>query len=238
MTLHLPFERNDIATKWPFTHASAWAEKLKSAAASLTEKKQDASDDALSAELVVKDHSQTKSYPIDVVPDGMGDAKILQLDSLHTKDLIFFDKKLENTAFIESAITYIDGENKILLYRGYPIEQLAKSSTYLETAYLLRDGELPDEEEYAVYKKRVLENMKVDPDMLNILKSYPPGTPPMLLINIMLSSMGAFYRDFGTRNTEEGRDNITTNLVAKTPAIVAAAIRASRQKTPEDLKNL
>jgi citrate synthase len=192
----------------------------------------------LSAKLVIAEDGEEKVYPIEMVEDGLGTAKILLMESLKNAELIFLDKRLQKIAIYESAITYIDGDKGILLYRGYPVEQLAEHSTYLKTAKLLRDGELPGDKEYAGFKTRVLANMEVNPAMLNIMKAYPPGTPAMLLINTMMTSLGAFYPDLGDQNTTEGRENITTNFLAKMPTLVAGAIRVSRQETVEDLQKL
>jgi citrate synthase len=138
--------------------------------------------------------------------------------------IMTFDPGYTSTASCKSTITYIDGNKGVLLYRGYPIEQLAANGSYLETAYLLLNGELPDEKQLCHFRTVTTGRMPVHEQMIEILRRYKRDTHPMVLIESLVTALGAFDTDFDV-STKEGRSRVAINLIAKLPTITALALR-------------
>lgn len=120
--------------------------------------------------------------------DGVSVATLLR-----DTELVTVDPGFMNTASCESAITYIDGDNGILRYRGYPIEQLAKHSTFLEVAYLLIHGELPSSEEFEAFNHRVSRHMHVHEGIKAFLGAFPRDAHPMAVLSGATSALSTFY---------------------------------------------
>ncbi|MBU4286380.1 MAG: citrate (Si)-synthase, partial [Verrucomicrobia bacterium] len=107
--------------------------------------------------------------------------------------LITLDTSLGNTGSCLSRITYIDGEKGILLYQGYPIEELAEKSTFVETAYLLIHGELPTKDELSVFSDRLNESSLIHEDMRHFFVAFPKYAHPMGILATMVASLSTFY---------------------------------------------
>ncbi len=132
------------------------------------------------------------------------------------------DVGFKNTGSTTSSITYLDGEKGILRHRGYSIEHLAKNATFLEVAYLLINGELPNETEYADWDHQIRHHTLVNEDMENIFKAWPTGSHPMGQLTAMISSLSSFYPDSLDPNRSDAETHRTIRrLIAKMPTIVA-----------------
>jgi citrate synthase len=147
--------------------------------------------------------------------DGLSVATLLRDTGLVTVDPGFM-----NTASCESAITYIDGDAGILRYRGYPIEQLAEKSTFLEVAYLLVYGELPTEDQFAALANRVARHMSVHDGIKTFLEAFPRDAHPMAVLSGAVSALATFYPDSVGRDPDQ-IELATVLLLAKTATVIA-----------------
>jgi len=140
---------------------------------------------------------------------------------------VTLDVGFVNTASCTSAITYIDGEKGILRYRGYPIEQLAEQSTFLETSYLLIYGELPSKEQLEAFDNRLRRHTLLVEDMKKFFDGFPRDAHPMPVLSSAVSALGTFYQDSLNPFDEEQVEISTYRLLAKLPTIAAYAFRKS-----------
>src|SRR5579862_7275894 len=113
---------------------------------------------------------------------------------------VTLDSGYMNTGATTSAITYLDGEAGILRYRGYPIEELAEHSTFVETSYLLIHGKLPSKQELDAFSKQLTYHSLIHEDMRHFFEGYPPTSHPMAVLSSMVTSMSAYYPDCLDRN--------------------------------------
>ena len=141
--------------------------------------------------------------------------------------LFTYDSGFTATAACKSAVTYIDGEAGMLLYRGYPIEQLAKQSSFLEVAYLLMNGELPTQSEFAEFDHEVTHHTMMHESLKNFLGGFNHDAHPMAMLCASVASLSAFYHDTLDLNDPEQRRLAAIRLIAKVPTIAAAAYRYS-----------
>ena len=142
--------------------------------------------------------------------------------------LYIYDPAYMQTAACKSAITYLDGENGILRYRGYPIEQLAEKSTYLEVAYLLLNGELPTTEELAKWTGEVTHHTYIHENMRKrFVDGFHYDAHPMGMFVSSLAALGTFYNDAKEIEDKSSRDKQIMRMVAKTPTLAAMAYRFS-----------
>jgi len=142
--------------------------------------------------------------------------------------LYIYDPAYMQTAACKSAITYLDGENGILRYRGYPIEQLAEKSTYLEVAYLLLNGELPNSTQLATWKNEVTHHTYIHENMRKrFVDGFHYDAHPMGMFVSSLAALGTFYNDAKDIEDKASRDKQILRMVAKTPTLAAMAYRFS-----------
>ena len=142
--------------------------------------------------------------------------------------LYIYDPAYMQTAACKSAITYLDGENGILRYRGYPIEQLAEKSTYLEVAYLLLNGELPNSTQLATWKDEVTHHTYIHENMRKrFVDGFHYDAHPMGMFVSSLAALGTFYNDAKEIEDKASRDKQILRMVAKTPTLAAMAYRFS-----------
>jgi len=139
---------------------------------------------------------------------------------LRDTGLVTVDPGFMNTASCESSITYIDGDNGILRYRGYPIEQLAENSTFLEVAYLLIHGALPTEDQLTALNNRVSRHMHVHEGIKSFLNAFPRDAHPMAVLSGAISALSTFYPESVGRSPEE-IELATVLLLAKTATVIA-----------------
>ncbi|WP_297108649.1 citrate synthase [uncultured Devosia sp.] len=175
------------------------------------------------AKLVIGD--QTHEFPIlsgSVGPD------VMDIRSLYAKTGLFtYDPGFTSTAACDSAITYIDGDKGELLYRGYPIEQLAESSNYLEVCYLLLYGELPTQTQYKEFEQLVTRHTMVHEQMHYFYRGFRRDAHPMAIMTGVVGAMAAFYHDSTDINDPQQREIASIRMIAKMPTIAAMAYKYS-----------
>lgn len=161
-------------------------------------------------------------YELPIVT-GTENEKAIDITKLRaTTGLITLDSGFKNTGATKSAITFLDGENGILRYRGYPIEQLANHAEFLEVAYLLIYGELPTEAEYASFKNNITRHTLVHEDMRHFFESYPAKAHPMGILAAMLSTLSTFYPESQDPGRPKEEVDLTIyRLLAKLPTLAA-----------------
>ncbi|EFH09976.1 citrate synthase [Pseudoroseomonas cervicalis] len=138
-----------------------------------------------------------------------------------------FDPGYGGTAACESAITYIDGDQGVLLYRGYPIEQLAEKSNFLEVSYLLLNGELPTKEQLAKFDRGVTLHTMVHEQLRRFFDGFRRDAHPMAILCGVVGALSAFYHDSLDINDEQQREIAAFRLIAKVPTIAAWAYKYS-----------
>ncbi len=140
---------------------------------------------------------------------------------------VTLDSGFVNTAACTSAITFIDGDTGILRYRGYPIEQLAEQSTYLETAYLLIYGELPSADEMASFDAKIRRHTLLHEDLKAFFNGFPRDAHPMPVLSSAVSALSTFYQDSLDPFDQDQVEISTYRLLAKLPTIAAYAYKKS-----------
>jgi citrate synthase len=133
----------------------------------------------------------------------------------------------QNTAACRSRITFIDGDKGILLYRGYPIEQLAEKSTYLETAYVILFGELPTSAELEAWVREITLHTMVHENIKKLMEGYQYDAHPMGAFISIVGALSTIYPDAKRIHEEESRRLQVRRLIAKVPTIAAYAYRHS-----------
>ncbi len=171
-----------------------------------------------SAKLILGD--ETHELP---VVTGSEDEKAIDISKLRgTTGHITIDSGFKNTGSTKSAITFLDGEKGILRYRGYPIEQLAEKATFLEVAYLLIYGELPDKATLDSFKESITSHTLVHEDMKQFYEAYPSKAHPMGILASLLCSLSTFYPESQNPNRPiEAVDLTIQRLIAKLPTLAA-----------------
>jgi citrate synthase len=167
----------------------------------------------------------TAEFPILAASEGRGafDVSTLMKQTGYTA----LDYGFVNTSSTQSDITYIDGDNGILRYRGYPIEQLAKGSTFLEVAYLLIYGELPSESEYDDFERRVTRHTLLHEDLKMLFDALPFSAHPMSVLSSAVAALATYYEDSLSVKDPEAIEINTIRLLAKLPVIAAYAHKKS-----------
>ncbi len=162
------------------------------------------------------------------VIEGSENEKAIDIAKLRGQTgLITLDAGFKNTGSTKSAITFLDGEQGILRYRGYPIEQLAENSSFIEVAYLLIYGELPTQDQLNYFENRISKHNNVHEDFKTILSGFPSTAHPMGVLSAMISSLTAFYP--GAINTDIDDTDITiARLMGKLPALASWVYRNSK----------
>jgi len=140
---------------------------------------------------------------------------------------VTYDPGFMNTANARSAITYIDGENGILRYRGYPIEELAEHSSFLEVAYLLIYGELPDASQLADWDQNIRSHTMLHEDIKAFFDGFPANAHPMAVLSSAVSALSTFYEDSLDPFDEEQVHISTIRLMSKVPVLAAYAYKKS-----------
>ncbi|MBW2061882.1 MAG: citrate synthase [Deltaproteobacteria bacterium] len=142
--------------------------------------------------------------------------------------LVTLDHGLVNTATCRSQITFVDGEKGILRYRGIPIESLAEGSTFVETAYLLINGELPAQKQLNRFSVLLNDHSLVHEDMRAFFEKYPRWAHPMGILSSMVNALRAFYPEIPERTDEEETNVTVTRLLSKVRTMAAMSFRISR----------
>ena len=176
--------------------------------------------------LSVTDNRTGKTYEIEIT-DGTVRAMDFRQIKVDEDDfgLMTYDPAFTNTASTRSAITYIDGDKGILEYRGYPIEQLAEQSTYLEVAYLLVHGELPTQPELDQWTHDITIHTFVHENVKEFMGGFRHDAHPMGMLLGSVGALSTFYPDANEINDPENRAIQTIRLIAKMPTLAAFAYR-------------
>ncbi len=176
--------------------------------------------------LTITDNRNGKSYEI---PIQDGTIRAMDLRQIKNSDddfgLMSYDPAFTNTASCRSEITFIDGEKGILRYRGYPIEELAEKTTFLEVAYLLLNGELPTEKEHERWRQEIVHHTMVHENIKHFMDEFHHDAHPM---GILLSTVGAlstFYPNAPNVSDPKSRRLQMVRLIAKMPTLAAFAYR-------------
>ena len=141
--------------------------------------------------------------------------------------LVTLDEGYVNTGSTKSAITFLNGEKGILRYRGYPIEQLAAECDFVEVAYLLIYGELPNSEELGKFRSRLRRHTLLHEDMRLFYDGFPTDAHPMAILSSVVGAMSTFYQDSLDPHDEDQVDEAVIRLIAKLPTIAAFAYKKS-----------
>ncbi len=180
----------------------------------------------MSEDAVVLSH-QGQEYAFPFVPSTEGNAGF-DIGKLRDRTgLVTLDSGYGNTAAYKSAITFVDGENGILRYRGYPIEQLAEHGTFVETAYLLIKGELPTEEQLAAFQHEIIQHTLLHEDVKRFYDGFPRDAHPMAMLSSVVSALSTFYQDSHNPFDPEQVHISIVRLLAKLPTIAAYAYKKS-----------
>ncbi|MGC4366215.1 citrate synthase [Hydrogenophaga sp. R2] len=151
---------------------------------------------------------------------------VIDIRKLYAQTGMFtYDPGFLSTASCQSAITYIDGDKGELLYRGYPIEQLATHCDYLDTCFLLLNGELPNEQERTDFHKLVTNHTMVNEQMQFFLRGFRRDAHPMAVLTGLVGALSAFYHDSTDINNPEHRRIAAIRLIAKMPTLVAMSYK-------------
>ncbi|MCX7090268.1 MAG: citrate synthase [Legionellales bacterium] len=152
---------------------------------------------------------------------------VLDINKLGDSDLFTFDPGFMSTASCESKITYIDGDKGILLYRGYPIDQLAEKKTFLDICYLLLNGELPSNTEQTAFRQLVNKHTMVHQQMYQFLNGFRRDAHPMAIMVGIVGALSAFYHDSMDLTNQQDRYTSAIRLIAKMPTLAAMSYKYS-----------
>lgn len=179
--------------------------------------------------LTVTDNRTGQTYELEIT-DGTIRAADLKQISVGGQGLATYDPGFVNTASTRSAVTYIDGDAGILEYRGYPIEQLAEHSTFLEVAYLLLNGELPTQPELDAFTHDVTIHTFLHENVRQLMQGFRYDAHPMGMLMSSVSALSTFYPDANQISDPENRKRQITRLIAKMPTLGAWAFRHNQGK--------
>ena len=176
--------------------------------------------------LTIRDNRTGKEYVVPIENDTIK-AMDLRKIKVNPEDfgMMTYDPAFLNTASCKSKITYIDGDKGILEYRGYPIEQLAEKSTFLEVAWLLWNGELPTEKELAEFTRHVTHHTYLHENIKKFMEGFRHDAHPMGMLQSTVGALSAFYPSSKLVNDERQRAHHTIRLIAKMPTMAAFAYR-------------
>jgi citrate synthase len=161
-----------------------------------------------------------KTFDLPILSGTTG-PDVIDVRSLVSQGYFTFDPGFMSTAACESAITYIDGDNGVLLHRGYPIEQLAEHSDFLETCYLLLNGELPNSEEKETFRNDITMHTMVNEAMVRLFRGYHHDAHPMAMMCGANGALSAFYHHSLDITNSEHRRISAMRLIAKIPTLAA-----------------
>ncbi|MGO9267282.1 MAG: citrate synthase [Candidatus Binataceae bacterium] len=180
--------------------------------------------------LTITDNRTGKQYEIPIEAGGVIRAALLRDIKASPDDfgLMSYDPAFTNTASCRSKVTFIDGDKGILRYRGFPIEDLAEHSNYLEVAYLIVKGELPDAKHYAAWEQNIKTHTMVHENNKKFMEGFRYDAHPMGMLVGTIGALSTFYPEAANINDLESRRLQTRRLIGKLPTIAAFAFRHSR----------
>lgn len=167
-----------------------------------------------------------KTIEFDVLSGTLG-PDVVDVSTLMKDGYFTYDPGFMSTASCESKITFIDGDKGVLLHRGYPIEQLATESNFLEVCYLLLNGELPNQKEYTDFKNNITRHSMVHEQMRNFFNGFRRDAHPMAVMVGVVGALSAFYHDTLDIKNPIHRETSAYRLIAKMPTIAAMCYKYS-----------
>jgi len=168
-----------------------------------------------------------KEYELPVIEGSMGEKAIDIRTLLQDSGYITLDSGYQNTGSCTSTITYLDGKEGILNYRGYAIEKLAEQCTFVEVAYLLLHGDLPTHNELKDFRGLMSRFALIHEDMIHFFDHFPPNASPMSILSTMVNSLHNFYPEMETPDPYEGYLKTSARLLAKVRTIAAFSYKKS-----------
>jgi citrate synthase len=178
--------------------------------------------------LTITDNRTGKQYEIPIQDGTIRAMDLRQIKVVPDEfGMMTYDPALMNTASCHSRITYIDGDKGVLLYRGYPIEQLAERSDFLETAYLILFGELPTEPQHEQWTLDITQHTMLHTNISKLMEGFQYDAHPMGMFISTVGALSTFYLDAKNIFSSESRRLQTIRLIAKVPTIAAYAYRHS-----------
>ncbi len=179
--------------------------------------------------LTVTDNRTGRSYEL---PITEGTIRALDLRQIKVEEddfgLMAYDPAFQNTAACKSAITFIDGDKGILNYRGYPIDELAEHSNFLEVAYLLEHGELPNHEQHRAWVNEIMVHTFVHENVAKFMEGFRYDAHPMCVLISTIAALSSFYPEARKIFDKQIRAKQTVRMIAKMPTIAAWSYRKSR----------
>src|ERR1044072_3333842 len=179
--------------------------------------------------LTITDNRTGKQYELRIENDTI---KAMDLRKIKTSDddfgLMTYDPAFQNTASCKSRVTFIDGDKGIFRYRGYPIEQLAEKSSFLETAYLIVKGELPTTSHFRIWPRNITMHTMVHESVKQFIEGFRYDAHPMGILIGTVGALSTFYPEAKHVTDLESRRMQTRRLIGKMPTIAAFAYRHSR----------
>ncbi len=170
---------------------------------------------------VISETQGEESLPI---LEGTMGAPAVDIQTLYARHgLLAYDPGFRSTASCKSAITFVDGDAGVLLYRGYPIEELAQHSTFAEVAYLLMYGELPDPKQMAAFQAAIHQHNLLHEQVLYFYRGFRRDAHPMAVMIGVVGALSAFYHDVMNISNQQQRELAAIRLIAKMPTIAAAS---------------
>ncbi len=168
-----------------------------------------------------------KEYVFDIL-DGTRGPSVVDISSFYKETGMFtYDVGYTSTASCASSITFIDGEKGELRYRGIPIDELAENHSYLETCYLLLNGNLPSKEQLVDFDLELRHRAFIDENLKNLIVSFPDNAHPMSILSSGVSALASFYYEHLHVNNEEEAQEMARRIIAKIPTLAAFAYRKS-----------
>jgi len=177
--------------------------------------------------LTVIDNRTGKKYEIPIKSGAIKATDLFQIKVTEDDGLVSYDPGFMNTASCQSRITYIDGDKGILRYRGYPIEQIAENSTYLETAYLILYGELPNKSQLAEWSHNITYHSIIHENIKKLIDGFHHDAHPMGMVLSTVGALSTFYPDAKKIFDVKSRHDQTYRLISKMPTLAAFAYRHS-----------
>ena len=179
--------------------------------------------------VTLTDNRTGKTYELPIENDSINAMDLRQIKvNPHDFGMLSYDPAFKNTASTKSTITYIDGDKGILRYRGYPIEQLAENSNYLEVAYLILNGELPTKEQSDVWEYEILHHTFVHENIKRFMQHFRYDAHPMGMFISTVAAMSTFYPECRDIADPHNREIQIMRLIAKVPTVAAFSYRHIR----------
>ncbi|WP_345785738.1 citrate synthase [Pelagicoccus sp. SDUM812002] len=182
----------------------------------------------MSKEAILKIDDTELAFPI---IEGTANEKAIDLRTLRAQTgYITFDEGFGNTGSCQSEITFINGEKGILRYRGYPIEQVAEKSDFIDSSYLIIYGELPTDEQRREFLRELIKTCNIDTRMVRQFEAFPPSAHPMSILTSMMGSLSSYYPELSTNDRDldlENFDQSCASAISKVMTVAAMSYRIS-----------